>query len=70
MGSLFGGKRGIHSVTPRLKTAHRTVFAAETSFLLPAHSNPSLSNSIKKVTPLGGITFLAEREGFTPLPLA
>ena len=57
MGSLFGGKRGLHSVTPRLKTVHRTVFTAGTPFQLPAHSNPSLSNSIKKVTPLGGITF-------------
>ena len=63
MGSLFGGKRGIHSVTPRLKTVHRTVFTAGTPFQLPAHSNPSLSNSIKKVTPLGGITFFGGKRG-------
>ena len=56
----------LHSVALRLKTVHRTVFTAESPLLLPAHSNPPLSNSIKKVTPLGGITFLAEREGFEP----
>ncbi len=64
---FFGGKRGIHSVTPRLKTVHRTVFTAETLFLLPAHSNPPLSNSIKKVTPLGGITFFGGKRGIRTL---
>ena len=67
VGSLFGGKRGIHSVTLRLKTVHRTVFTAESPLLLPAHSNPSLSNSIKKVTPLCGITFFGGKRGIRTL---
>ena len=41
----------VHSVTPRLKTVHRIVFTAVGSF-------KSLSfQFIKKVTPLGGISF-------------
>ena len=37
-----------HSVTPRLKTVHWTVFPGETAFLQSAHSSPPFSNSIKK----------------------
>ena len=57
----------VHSVTPRLKTVHRTVFAAETSFLLPAAFESLSFQFIKKVTPLGGITFLAEKRGIRTL---
>ena len=57
----------LHSVALRLKTVHRTVFTAESPLLLPAHSNPPLSNSIKKVTPLGGITFFGGKRGIRTL---
>ena len=57
----------LHSVTLRLKTVHRTVFTAESPLLLPAHSNPPLSNSIKKVTPLCGITFFGGKRGIRTL---
>ena len=52
---------------PCLKTVHRTVFTAESPLLLPAHSNPPLSNSIKKVTPLCGITFFGGKRGIRTL---
>ena len=43
-----------------------TVFAAETTFLLPAHSNPSFRFIKKKRPHYVGSLFLAEREGFEP----
>ena len=52
---------------PSPKNSPPDCFCAETSFLLPAHSNPPLSNSIKKVTPLCGITFFGGKRGIRTL---
>ena len=56
-----------HSVTPRLKTVHRTVFPGETAFLQSAHSSPPFSNSIKKRrSQKRDLLFLAEKGGLEP----
>ena len=59
-----------HSVTPRLKTVHRTVFPGETAFLQSAHSSPPFSNSIKKEGPKTEPSFFGGEGGTrTPAPV-
>ena len=64
---FFGGEGGTHSVTPRLKTVHWTVFSEKApAFSAGSFESPLLQFDKKKKVPKRDLLFLAEKGGLEP----
>ena len=64
---FFGGEGGTHSVTPRLKTVHRTVFPEKApAFSVGSFESPLLQFDKKRRSHKWDLLFLAEKGGLEP----
>ena len=65
--SFFGGEGETHSVTPRLKTVHRTVFPEKApAFSVGSFESPLLQFDKKRRSHKWDLLFLAEKGGLEP----